>query len=67
MKQRLLTLVYTILFLPLASCGKSGSTLPPLGALAALPENRLSEALQGHSRDSLILGYGKVFVVRVQK
>ena len=42
----------------LTGCGKSGSTLPPLGALAALPESRLSEAVQGYSRDSLILSWG---------
>ena len=60
MKQRLLALACTFLLLLvlLTSCCKSGSTLPPLGALAALPENRLSEALQGYSRDSLILGWG---------
>ena len=60
MKQRLLALACTFLLLLvlLTGCGKSGSTLPPLGALAALPENRLSEALQGYSRDSLILGWG---------
>ena len=60
MKQRLLALACTFLLLLvlLTGCGKSGSTLPPLGALASLPENRLSEALQGYSRDSLILGWG---------
>ena len=51
MKQRLLALASTFLLLLvlLTGCGKSGSTLPPLGALAALP---------GYSRDSLILGWG---------
>ena len=60
MKQRLLAIICTILLLStlLTGCGKSGSTLPPLEALAALPENRWSEALQGYSRDSLILGWG---------
>lgn len=60
MKQRFLALLCTFLLLLvlLTGCGKSGSTLPPLGALAALPENRLSESLQGYSRDSLILGWG---------
>ena len=63
MKRRyVLTAVILALFVAsvlLCSCGKSGSTLPPLGALAALPESRLSEALTGYSRDSLILGWGE--------
>lgn len=61
MKRRLPSLLCALLLvcLLLCSCGKSGSTLPPLGALAALPESRLSESLQGYSRDSLILGWGE--------
>lgn len=60
MKKRWSSLLCALaLVLLLAGCGKSGSTLPPLGALAALPESRLSETLQGYSRDSLILGWGE--------
>lgn len=61
MKRRLPSLLCALLLvcLLLCSCGKRGSTLPPLGALAALPESRLSESLQGYSRDSLILGWGE--------
>lgn len=60
MKRRLTSLLLALLLTALLSgCGKSGSTLPPLGALAALPESRLSESLQGYSRDSLILGWGE--------
>ena len=49
-----LLIISTVLF----GCGKKGSTLPPLDALAALPETRLSETLQGYQRDDLILGWG---------
>ena len=61
MKKRLFSLLFLLILLTslLTGCGKSGSTLPPLGALAALPESRLSESLQGYSRDSLILGWGE--------
>lgn len=60
MKKRFAFLVVFLLFISfvLVGCGKKGSTLPPLGALAALPETRLSEALQGYQRDDLILGWG---------
>ena len=60
MKQRLLVLLSAslLLLILLTACGKSDSALPPLGALAALPENRQSETLQGYSRDALILGWG---------
>ncbi|MBE6919379.1 MAG: hypothetical protein E7469_06820 [Ruminococcaceae bacterium] len=60
MKRRIASLLCALLLAALlCGCGKSGSTLPPLGALAALPESRLSESLQGYSRDSLILGWGE--------
>ena len=61
MKQRLTSLLCSLLLVVslLSGCGKSGSTLPPLGALAALPETRLSDAVKGYSRDSLILGWGE--------
>ena len=61
MKRRLTTLLCILLLVVflLSGCGKSGSTLPPLGALAALPESRLAETLQGYSRDSLVLGWGE--------
>ena len=60
MTRRLSSLLLVVLLIVLLSgCGKSGSTLPPLGALAALPESRLSEAVKGYSRDSLILGWGE--------
>ena len=54
MKRRLPSLLCALLLvcLLLCSCGKSGSTLPPLGALAALPESRLSESLQGYGGKS---------------
>ena len=61
MKRRLTSLLCAlllVLFL-LSGCGKSGSTLPPLGALAPLPETRLPDALKGYSRDSLVLGWGE--------
>ena len=60
MKRRLTSLLLILLLIALLSgCGKSGSTLPPLGALSALPESRLSETLTGYSRDSLILSWGE--------
>ena len=61
MKKRLfsLLLLLTLFTSLLSGCGKSGSTLPPLGALAALPENRLSDALQGYKRDDLLLSWGE--------
>ena len=60
MKRRITSLLLIVLFIvALTGCSKSGSALPPLGALAALPESRLSEAIQGYSRDSLILGWGE--------
>ena len=60
MTRRLSSLLLVVLLIVLLSgCGKSGSTLPPLGALAALPESRLNEAVKGYSRDSLILGWGE--------
>ena len=60
MKKRWTSLLCALaLVLLMVGCGKSGSTLPPLGALAALPESRLSETLQGYSRDALILGWGE--------
>ena len=59
MKKRIAFLVCTLLLaVLLTGCGKKGSTLPPLNALAALPESRLSETLQGYQRDDLILGWG---------
>ena len=59
MKRRLSSLLIVLILFVLTGCGKSGSTLPPLGALAALPESRLSETLSGYSRDSLILSWGE--------
>ena len=61
MKRRLPSLLCAFLLVVflLSGCGKSGSTLPPLGALSALPESRLSDALKGYSRDSLVLGWGE--------
>ena len=59
MKKRIASLVCILLLaVLLTGCGKKGSTLPPLNALAALPESRLSETLQGYQRDDLILGWG---------
>ena len=59
MKKRVVSLICVLLLaVLLTGCGKKGSTLPPLGALAALPENRLSETLQGYQRDDLVLGWG---------
>ncbi len=60
MKKRIVSLLCALFLLAglITGCGKSGSTLPPLGALAGLPESRLSDALQGYSRDSLLLGWG---------
>ena len=59
MKRCLTSLLIVLILFTLTGCGKSGSTLPPLGALAALPESRLSETLSGYSRDSLILSWGE--------
>ena len=60
MKRCLTSLLVICLFATLLSgCGKKASTLPPLGALSALPESRLSEAVTGYSRDSLVLGWGE--------
>ena len=59
MKRRRTSLLIVLILFVLTGCGKSGSTLPPLGALAALPESRLSETLSGYSRDSLILSWGE--------
>ena len=59
MKRCLSSLLIALILFALTGCGKSGSTLPPLGALAALPESRLSETLSGYSRDSLILSWGE--------
>ena len=61
MKNRLISLLFLsiLLFFLLTGCSKSGSTLPPLGALSALPETRLSETLQGYQRDALILSWGE--------
>ena len=59
MKRCLSSLLIVLILFVLTGCGKSGSTLPPLGALAALPESRLSETLSGYSRDSLILSWGE--------
>ena len=59
MKRCLSSLLIALILFVLTGCGKSGSTLPPLGALAALPESRLSETLSGYSRDSLILSWGE--------
>ena len=59
MKRCLTSLLIVLILFVLTGCGKSGSTLPPLGALAALPESRLSETLSGYSRDSLILSWGE--------
>ena len=59
MKKRVVSLICILLLMfLLAGCSKKGSTLPPLGALAALPESRLSETLQGYQRDDLILSWG---------
>jgi len=61
MKKRLISILCMLMLVIslLAGCGKKDTTLPPLAALAALPETRLSEALQGYDRDALILGWGK--------
>ena len=59
MKRCLTSLLIVLILFVLTGCGKSGSTLPPLGALAALPESRLSDTLSGYSRDSLILSWGE--------
>ena len=59
MKRCLSSLLIVLILFVLTGCGKSGSTLPPLGALAALPESRLSDTLSGYSRDSLILSWGE--------
>lgn len=59
MARRLFTALLVLLLIALLSgCGKSDRTLPPLDALAALPESRLREAVTGYSRESLILGWG---------
>ena len=59
MKKRIISLLCAlVLLLSLVSCGKGGSTLPSLAALAGLPESRLSEALQGYQRDDLLLTWG---------
>lgn len=42
----------------LSGCGKGGSTLPPLGALAGLPESELNDVLRGYKRDDLRLSWG---------
>ncbi len=61
MKKRLISLLFLLFLLTslLTGCGKSGSTLPPLGALAALPETRLGDTLQGYKRDDLLLNWGE--------
>ena len=59
MKRCLFSLLIALILFTLTGCGKNGSTLPPLGALAALPESRFSETLSGYSRDSLILSWGE--------
>ena len=42
----------------LSACGKSSTSLPPLNALTSLPDNSVKEIVTGHSRDTLLTGWG---------
>lgn len=59
MKERIISLLTSaLLLLSLCACGKSGSSLPPLNALASLPQSAVEEIVTNHDRDTLLAGWG---------
>ncbi|MBE6971852.1 MAG: hypothetical protein E7446_07030 [Ruminococcaceae bacterium] len=62
MKTRLCSIILSIVILILILCGcgkKSGTTLPPLSALAPLPDSTIIEIVQNYDHDTLLVNWGQ--------